>query len=114
VSGSASSARKPACPRPNSPTRSAPTPLRLPLRSRPFHPVRRSPRPPRAETLDVSIDHLPVNGIPRGSLHAAQDILGDRLAAVAELLPDGLSSLLNIIDGLTAKNRLKNLASRIS
>lgn len=36
-----------------------------------------------------------------------------RLAAVAEP-PDDLASLLNIIDGLTAKNRLKTLASGIS
>jgi transcriptional regulator with XRE-family HTH domain len=50
-----------------------------------------------AETLNVSIDHLLVDGIPRRPLHAAQDALGDRLAAVAELPADDLAALLNII-----------------
>jgi transcriptional regulator with XRE-family HTH domain len=63
-----------------------------------------------AETLNVSIDHLLVHGIPRRPLHSAQDAL----AAVAELPPDDLASLLNIIDGLVAKNRLKTLAGGLS
>jgi transcriptional regulator with XRE-family HTH domain len=67
-----------------------------------------------AETLNVSIDHLLVDGIPRRPLHSAQDALGDRLAAVAELPADDLASLLNIIDGLVAKNRLKTLAGGLS
>jgi transcriptional regulator with XRE-family HTH domain len=67
-----------------------------------------------AETLNVSIDHLLVDGIPRRPLHSAHDALGDHLAAVAELPRDDLASLLNIIDGLVAKNRLKALASGIS
>jgi transcriptional regulator with XRE-family HTH domain len=67
-----------------------------------------------AETLNISIDHLLVDGIPRRPLHAAQDALGDHLAAVAELPPDDLTALLNIIDGLTAKNRLKTLAGGLS
>jgi transcriptional regulator with XRE-family HTH domain len=52
-----------------------------------------------AETLNVSIDHLLVDGIPRRPLHSAQD---------------ALASLLNIIDGLVAKNRLKTLAGGLS
>lgn len=67
-----------------------------------------------AETLNISIDHLLIDGIPRRPLHAAQDALGDRLAAVAELPPDDLAALLNIIDGLVAKNRLKTLAGGLS
>jgi transcriptional regulator with XRE-family HTH domain len=63
-----------------------------------------------AETLNISIDHLLVDGTPRRPLHAAQDALGDHLAAVAELPPDDLAALLAIIDGLVAKNRLKTLA----
>jgi len=31
--------------------------------------------------LNVSIDHLLVEGIPRGPLHSTQDVLGDLLAA---------------------------------
>jgi transcriptional regulator with XRE-family HTH domain len=67
-----------------------------------------------AQTLNVSIDHLLIDGIPRRPLHAPGDALGDRLAAVAELPPDDLASLLNIIDGLVAKNRLKALAGGLS
>jgi transcriptional regulator with XRE-family HTH domain len=67
-----------------------------------------------AETLNISIDHLLIDGIPRRPLHAAQDALGDHLAAVGELPADDLASLLNIIDGLVAKNRLKALAGGLS
>lgn len=63
-----------------------------------------------AEVLNISIDHLLIDGIPRRPLHAAQDALGDHLAAVAELPADDLAALLSIIDGLVAKNRLKALA----
>lgn len=38
------------------------------------------------------------------------DVLGDRLAAVAELAADDLTALLNIIDELVAKNSLEILA----
>jgi transcriptional regulator with XRE-family HTH domain len=63
-----------------------------------------------AETLNISIDHLLVDGIPRRPLHAAHDALGDHLAAVAELPADDLAALHSVIDGLVAKNRLKALA----
>jgi transcriptional regulator with XRE-family HTH domain len=67
-----------------------------------------------AEILNVSIDHLLVEGIPRRPLHSAEDALGDRLAAVAELPGDDLASLLNVIDGLVAKTRLRALAGGMS
>jgi transcriptional regulator with XRE-family HTH domain len=67
-----------------------------------------------AQILNVSIDHLPVDGIPRRPLRFTQDVLGDRLSAVAELPADDLAALLNIIDGLVANNRLKNLAGGLS
>ena len=43
-------------------------------------------------------------------LHAAEDALGDRLAAIGELSADDLSSLLNVVDGLVAKSRLRAMA----
>jgi hypothetical protein len=43
-----------------------------------------------------------------------RDVPGDRLAAVAGLPCDDLAALLNIIDGLVAKNRLKTLAGGLS
>lgn len=67
-----------------------------------------------AQILNVSIDHLLIDDIPRRPLHATQDVLGDRLTAVAELPADDLAALLNIIDGLVAKNRLKTLAGGLS
>lgn len=67
-----------------------------------------------AETLNISIDHLLIDTVPRRPLHAAEYALGDRLAAVAELPPDDIASLLNVIDGLVAKNRLKTLAGGLS
>lgn len=67
-----------------------------------------------AEALDVSCDYLLLDDAPRRPLHAAENILGDRLTAVAELGEEDLASLRNVIDALVAKNRLKALAGGIS
>jgi transcriptional regulator with XRE-family HTH domain len=67
-----------------------------------------------AEALNISIDHLLIDDIPRRPLHAAQHNLGDRLAALGELSDDDLASLLHMLDALVAKNRLKTLADGIS
>ena len=67
-----------------------------------------------AEALDVSCDYLLLDNAPRRPLHAAENTLGDRLSAVAELSEDDLASLRNVIDGLVAKSRLKALAGGIS
>ncbi|HEV2236126.1 MAG TPA: helix-turn-helix transcriptional regulator, partial [Ktedonobacterales bacterium] len=37
------------------------------------------------ELLNVSVDHLLVDGIPRRPLHSAEDILGDCIAILTEL-----------------------------
>jgi len=63
-----------------------------------------------AEVFDVSLDYLLVDNVPRRRLHAAEHALGDRLAAVAELSEEDLASLLNVLDGLVAKSRLRALA----
>lgn len=67
-----------------------------------------------AETLNISLDHLLIDQIPRRPLHGASDVLGDQLAAIAELNPDDLAALQNIIEGLIAKTRLRTLANDIS
>jgi transcriptional regulator with XRE-family HTH domain len=67
-----------------------------------------------AEALNISIDHLLIDDIPRRPLHAAEHHLGDRLAALAELSGDDLASLLHMLDALVAKNRLTTLADGIS
>ncbi|MGH3368793.1 MAG: hypothetical protein ACRDPR_02225 [Nocardioidaceae bacterium] len=51
---------------------------------------------------------------PRRSPHAPENVLGDRLAVVAELADDDLSVLRSVIDGLVAKTRLRTLAGGIS
>ena len=67
-----------------------------------------------AEAFNVSLDHLAFDDAPRRPLHAAENVLGDRLAVVSELDADDLTSLRNIIDGLVAKRRLRVLANDIS
>src|SRR5580658_9703887 len=69
---------------------------------------------PSAEALDVSCDYLLVEDAPRRAFRAASDVLGERLAGLSELSGDDLSSLLNVLDALVAKNRLKALAGGIS
>lgn len=48
------------------------------------------------------------------AVHAKADVLGDRLADIADLDPDALAAITNVIDGLIAKNRLRALADDIS
>lgn len=66
-----------------------------------------------AEALNVSIDHLLIDDIPR-PLHATEHNFGDRLAALDELSGDDLASLVHMLDALVAQNRLKTLADGIS
>ncbi len=51
---------------------------------------------------------------PRRSLHAPENILGDRVGTVAELTDDELGVLRSVIDGLVAKSRLRALAGGVS
>ncbi len=64
-----------------------------------------------AQAFNVSLDYLLVDGVPRRPLHAAEDAFGDRLAVVAELGQDDLAALLNVLDGLVMKSRLKTLTA---
>jgi transcriptional regulator with XRE-family HTH domain len=67
-----------------------------------------------AEVFDISLDYLLVDDVPRRRLHAAEHALGDRLAAVGELSEEDLASLLNVLDGLVAKSRLRALAGDLA
>ncbi len=67
-----------------------------------------------AEVLNVSIDYLLIDGVPRRPLHSAEDALGDRLAAVAELGDQDLALVVSFIDALVAKTRMKALAGDIA
>jgi transcriptional regulator with XRE-family HTH domain len=66
------------------------------------------------EVLNVSIDHLLVDDVPRRPLHSAEDVLGDRLATLTELTDEDLALVLSFIDALVTKNRLKALAGGVS
>ncbi len=67
-----------------------------------------------AEVLNVSIDYLLIDGVPRRPLHSAEDALGDRLAVVAELADEDLNLVVSFIDALVAKTRMKAHTASIS
>lgn len=67
-----------------------------------------------AEVLNVSIDYLLIDGVPRRPLHSAADALGDRLAVVAELGDEDLNLVVSFVDALVAKTRMKALTASIS
>jgi transcriptional regulator with XRE-family HTH domain len=67
-----------------------------------------------ADVLDVSCDYLLIEDSPRRPLHTPEDVLGDRLGAIAELDDDDRHSLLNVIDALVAKSRLRVLTGGLS
>ena len=64
-----------------------------------------------AEALDVSLDHLVFEDVPRRPLHVAEDALGDRLAGIAELDPQEQDILGGVIDALLTKTRLRAFTS---
>lgn len=66
-----------------------------------------------AEVLNISIDYLVVEGIGRRALHGLDHGLGERLEAIGELGDDDRSSLLNVIDALITKSRVKALAGGV-
>jgi transcriptional regulator with XRE-family HTH domain len=63
-----------------------------------------------AEALNVSVDHLVFEDVPRRALHAPDHGLGDRLADIGELGDEDRSHLLSVIDAFVTKNRLRALA----
>lgn len=67
-----------------------------------------------AESLNISIDHLVIDDIPRRPLHSAEDVLGDRITSLGELADDDLHLVTSFIDALVTKNRLRTLAGGFS
>ena len=67
-----------------------------------------------AEALNVSIDYLLIDDIPRRPLHAAQDALGNELADLAELDAEDLTLVRTFVAALVTKTRLKSLAGTIA
>lgn len=90
---------------------------REPLQGRMQHlsPGRERTRLPRAPRRpSKGFPSCPRPNIARRPLHAKQDVLGDRLAAIAELDPEALAALTNVIDALITKSRLRILTDDIS
>lgn len=63
-----------------------------------------------AQALDVSIDYLVIDDMPRRPLHVQDHGLAERLAVLAELDEDDRNSLLSVLDALITRKRLRALA----
>jgi transcriptional regulator with XRE-family HTH domain len=63
-----------------------------------------------AQALNISIDYLVIDNMPRRPLHVADHGLGERLATLAELDDDDRNNLLSVLDALITRKRLKTLA----
>jgi hypothetical protein len=108
-------ATKPAGPRANWPPRSAPTPAKSAATrtgaSPPLDVIARIARIARiAKVLNISVDHLVFEDIPRRPLHGPDHGLGDRLGDIGELNAEDRAHLLSVIDAFVTKDRLHALA----
>lgn len=63
-----------------------------------------------AQALDVSLDYLVFDDMPRRPLHVDDHGLAERLAALAELNPEDRASLLSVLDALLTRTRVRALA----
>ncbi len=64
-----------------------------------------------AEALNISIDYLVIDDIPRRPLHLDDHGLAERLAQLSELDQDDRSSLLRVLDAMLTRTRLHALAN---
>lgn len=64
-----------------------------------------------AETFNVSLDYLAVDGTPRRPLHVDDPGLTEQLAQAVELPTEDRTSLLNVLDALLTKTRVKAVIS---
>ncbi len=63
-----------------------------------------------AEALNVSLDYLAIENVPRRPLHVADHGLAERLAQLSELDDDDRQNLLHMLDALLTRTRLRVLA----
>ena len=66
-----------------------------------------------AETFDVSLDYLLVEGSPRRPLHVSDEGILSRLGDLRDLSDEDRGALFHVLDALRAKNRVKSLAAEI-
>jgi transcriptional regulator with XRE-family HTH domain len=64
-----------------------------------------------AQALNISLDHLVIDGIPRRPLHLDDHGLAERLNQLAELDEDDRASLLRVLDAFLTRKRLHALAN---
>jgi transcriptional regulator with XRE-family HTH domain len=64
-----------------------------------------------AEALNVSLDYLAIEDIPRRPLHIEDHGLSQRLAQLSELDEDDRQSLLRVLDAFLTRKRLHALTS---
>jgi transcriptional regulator with XRE-family HTH domain len=64
-----------------------------------------------AEALNISLDHLAIDDIPRRPLHLDDHGLADRLAALSELDQEDRDSLLRVLDAFLTRKRLHALTA---
>jgi len=70
-----------------------------------------------AETFNVSVDYLVIADAHRRPLHSAQNLLGDKLADLADLAaldPDDQAAMLKFLDALVMKHKLQALTGGAS
>ena len=60
-----------------------------------------------AEVFNVSLDYLAVEGAPRRPLHVEDPGMTEQLAQAGELAPEDRTSLLNVLDALLTKTRVR-------
>jgi transcriptional regulator with XRE-family HTH domain len=64
-----------------------------------------------AQALNISIDYLVIDDMPRRPLHIDDHGLAERLAALAELDQADRDSMLSVLDALITRKRLRTLAN---
>ncbi len=67
-----------------------------------------------AETFNISVDYLVIADAHRRPLHSAQNILGDKLADLADLDHDDQAAMLKVLDALIMKHKLQTLTGGAS
>lgn len=66
-----------------------------------------------ARAFNISIDYLLIDEVTKKPLYLGDDALFDKLQKVDLLTKDEKEAIFKIIDGLTYKNKLKNVIAEI-
>ena len=64
-----------------------------------------------AQALNISLDYLAIDDIPRRPLHIDDHGLSERLALLSELDDEDRTSLLRVLDAMLTRKRLHTLAN---